>query len=113
LRHAIVADGSHVYGDSERGELVAPVDLPGCDVLQLDCEGAELAIIKEMTIQPRVVLVETHGCYGAPSAAVADALTARGYSVENIGPADPSRAAHCLAEDIVVLVALKQPEDRR
>jgi hypothetical protein len=47
----------NVYGDpSQLATLVvAPVELPGCDVLELDCEGAEIVILRDMTIRPRVV----------------------------------------------------------
>ena len=36
-------------------------------MLELDCEGAEVEILRELTIQPRVILVETHVLYGAPT----------------------------------------------
>jgi uncharacterized Zn-finger protein len=30
------------------------------DVLQVDCEGAEVKILRQMINHPRVILIETH-----------------------------------------------------
>ena len=66
IRHAIVGTNFHVYGDgdSRTTEIVAPHDLPDCDVLELDCEGAETLILENMRLFPRTILVETHGVFG-------------------------------------------------
>jgi hypothetical protein len=53
---------------------------PDSDVLEMDCEGEELPILQNMTIRPRVVLVETHGNHDA----VRDVLTDRGYRIDSI-----------------------------
>ena len=55
----------------------------------MDCEGAEVEILREMTIQPRVILVETHGLFGAPTDLVASLLEKRGYVVSDRGLAEP------------------------
>jgi hypothetical protein len=65
---------------------LAASQLPSCDVLQLDCEGAEVEIPREMTIQPRVILVETHGIFGAPTNLGASVLEKRSYVVSDRGP---------------------------
>ena len=68
VEDAIVAKDVHVYGapKSEKStQLVAPEELPRCDVLELDCEGAEIEILNNLVFLPRVILVETHGIYGA------------------------------------------------
>lgn len=41
---------------------IEPGDLPACDVLELDCEGAELSILRglDRNVLPRVVAVEIH-----------------------------------------------------
>jgi hypothetical protein len=62
IHHAVIAKSISIYGSgSDLGPIVSVSQLPSCDVLQLDCEGAEVDILREMTIQPRVILVETHG----------------------------------------------------
>lgn len=48
--------------DPEGTPVVAPADLPPCDVLELDCEGAERAILEGLTpgSAPRILAVEIH-----------------------------------------------------
>ncbi|MDH2357114.1 FkbM family methyltransferase [Bradyrhizobium sp. SSUT112] len=106
VRHAIVAKDISVYGNPMlRAEtIVSPSDLPRCDVLELDCEGAELQILSEMKIRPRVVIVETHGIYGSPTEMVQRILQSRGYVVENLGIAEPRYAKDCIEGGIDVLV---------
>lgn len=62
-----------------------PSQLPPCDLLELDCEGVEVEILRGMIIQPRVILVETHGMYGAPADLIASLLEQRGYAVSDPG----------------------------
>jgi hypothetical protein len=76
-------------------------------VLELDCEGAEVEILRELTIQPRVILVETHGLYGAPTHLVASLLEKRGYVISHRGVAEPRAADHCTKHDIRVLLGTK------
>jgi hypothetical protein len=93
--------------ESETGPVLPPSQLPQCDVLQLDCEGAEAEILRELTIQPRVVLVETHGLYGAPTDLIASLLKKRGYVVSDRGLAEPNLIDHCTRNDIRVLLGTK------
>jgi hypothetical protein len=106
VHHAVIAKSISVYGsESELGKIMSASQLPSCDVLQLDCEGAELDILCEMTIQPRVILVETHGLFGAPTDSVASLLEKSGYIVSDKGPAEPDPSRHCIENDIRVLLA--------
>ena len=75
-------------------------------MLELDCEGAEISIIANMTIRPRVILVEAHGVLGAPTADVRDLLVAKNYEVTDLGWAEPSRMEECVNGDIRVLAAV-------
>jgi hypothetical protein len=70
----------------------------------LDCEGSEVEILRELTIQPRVILVETHGLYGAPTDLVASLLEKRGYIVSHRGVAEPRIGDYCTKNDIRVLL---------
>jgi hypothetical protein len=90
------------------GAVLPPSQLPPCDVLQLDCEGAEVEILRELTIQPRLILVETHGLYGAPTDVVASLLENCGYIVSDRGVAEPSQAALCAEKDVRVLLGIKR-----
>ena len=78
--------------------------LPPCDVLELDCEGAEVDILQKMIIQPRGILVETHGLFGAPTVLVASLLQKRGYIVSDEGQAEPD--PNCTKNDIRVLLGI-------
>ncbi|ACA19258.1 conserved hypothetical protein [Methylobacterium sp. 4-46] len=107
LHHAVVGAPVRVYGGAGAARIVAPADLPPTDLLELDCEGAETVILGAMTIRPRVVAVETHGCYGAPSAAVRALLEGLGYAVTDTGLAEPRMARLCREGDVRVLVGLR------
>lgn len=58
--HAIVADEYRLIGEGEGGHAVPPSEIKECDVLEMDCEGAEINIIKELKIRPRVLIIEQH-----------------------------------------------------
>jgi hypothetical protein len=105
VRHAVVGMPINIHGseESQSNVVVDPAELPECDVLELDCEGAEIAILTNMTIHPRSVLVETHGLFGASSAKVRQLLEARGYKVIDFGWAEPRVAAACKTHDIRIL----------
>jgi hypothetical protein len=105
VHHAVVAKSIAVYGNkSDGGMLLPPSKLPPCNVLELDCEGAEVEILRELTIQPRVIVVETHGLYGAPTDLIASLLERRGYTVSDRGVAVPLRGDYCKRHDIRVLL---------
>ncbi len=105
VHHAVVARAIAVYGTEPDRGIVEPTDLPECDLLELDCEGAELDILQGMTIRPRAVLVETHGLYGAGTSRIADLLRDRGYAVTDLGVAEPVLRTFCEENDIRVLAA--------
>jgi Methyltransferase FkbM domain len=88
---------------------VRPDELPPCDVLELDCEGSEVGILRDMLIEPRIVAVETHGFLGAPTGDVRNVLENRGYQVSDLGFAEPRLETECAKRDIRVLVGKKSP----
>lgn len=107
VHHAIVARAIAVYGTESTSPVVPPSALPDCDVLELDCEGAEVDILQNMTIRPRVVLVETHGVYEAPTPLVRSLLEGLGYLVEDYGLAEPRLREVCEAKDIRVVAGVR------
>lgn len=108
VKHAIVSKPIAVYGKaSDFGAVVPPDRLPECDVLELDCEGAEVDILRSMAIRPRVIVVETHGAYGAPTPLVESLLTDLGYAVRNLGLAEPRIEAICVEKDIRILMGIR------
>jgi len=67
INHNIVSEAISLYDDDGGANVIPPDDLPECDTLVLDCEGAELNILSELPYNPRSVVVETHGHYGSPT----------------------------------------------
>lgn len=107
VRHGFVGMKDYVYSSTSGAADVPISALPDCDILELDCEGAELEIIRTMTLAPRAIVVECHGTHGAPTEQVAALLRARGYEVAHLGVAEPRFAAVCEENDIKVLLATR------
>ena len=68
------------YSPQEDMRRVPYSEMPDADVYEMDCEGEELPIIRNMTILPRVMLVETHGNHDD----VVAALEAHGYRIDSV-----------------------------
>jgi hypothetical protein len=102
----VVGEGVKVYGEKTPRE-TSPEDLPSCDVLELDCEGAETEILQKMKLEPRSILVETHGFRGAPTEEVVTIMEKKGYNVEVIGVAEPRIRNFCIKKDIKVVLGTK------
>lgn len=111
VHHAVVARSISVYGTVPSHAIVPADRLPACDVLELDCEGAELDILHNMVCRPRAILVETHGLYGASSELVTSAMEKIGYAVKDFGVAEPRIRAFCETNDIRVLVGVLRHEE--
>jgi hypothetical protein len=106
--HAIVGEEIEVWGSSPSNIAVRPDELPSCDVLELDCEGSEVGILRDMLIEPRIIAVETHGFLGSPTGDVRNILENRGYQVSDLGFAEPRLETECANLDIRVLVGRKE-----
>lgn len=104
IRHAVVETAVALRGDSGGADAVEASELPDCDVLLLDCEGAETEIPPALKIDPRTIAVESHGHYGASSDAVAATLSELGYEVATRATADEGTCETCVERDIYVLV---------
>jgi hypothetical protein len=81
LHHTIVAKAESVSGQVGSPTVLPPDELPDCDFLELDCEGAEEKILEEMTISPRVISVETHETKRVSHANVMEMLENKGYHI--------------------------------
>lgn len=83
IHHTLVGPHIDVYGgDYSEASFLAPDDLPPCDVLELDCEGAEVAILGSLQIQPRAIIVEIHPrCFREDPQWVLDRLAELGYTI--------------------------------
>lgn len=82
VHHAVVAADIGVYTDTKAVRRINPADLSATDALVLDCEAAEIAILSEMEIEPRVIIVETHDrLVPGTTAAIRHILENRGYEI--------------------------------
>lgn len=87
VHHAKVGPAIHVPNSKNSGpeaQALTPGDLPDCDVLELDCEGAEREILQKMDIKPRSIIVETHPHFDAPPETIGAILEEKGYEIVKI-----------------------------
>lgn len=98
-RRALVGSAVKVDGDGSAADRVPADDLPPCDVLVLDCEGAEAEILRHLAVTPRTVVVETHGCFGTPETETRDALAELGYEVRTRAADEPERGIFVLTAE--------------
>lgn len=77
--HGYVGTPISVWGELEGAKKI--VDIPDCDILELDCEGAEKEVLASLKISPGVIIVESHGHLGSSSASVKNQLKNLGYRV--------------------------------
>lgn len=106
LEHASVGGVSEsserIFGQAD-GDRVAPEAIPKCDVLEIDCEGTELEILRGLEFSPRVLAVEAHPHLGAARTDVETRLQQLGYGI--VDAASVSRDS-----DIVQYVAILDSE---
>ena len=81
VREAIVGENIDVYGESLADSVVPPSNIASCDVLEMDCEGAEEEILRNMEIYPRVIIVESHPSLGVDPQTIRSLLTDRDYEI--------------------------------
>lgn len=105
VKHAIVGEKVSLYSEAGNAPVCSASEIPACDVLVLDCEGAELNILDDLTVQPSTIIVETHAFLGAPEDAVRARLEKLGYTVRQSSVAESENEDYCKENGIYVLVA--------
>lgn len=100
LHHGLVGPNVNVWSSAETADHVAVSELPACDVLEMDCEGAELDVLQNLDVDPRVIVVETHGHLGSPENDVRAEIERLGYEVID-------RFAENAARGVFVLTAVR------
>lgn len=109
IKHALVGPNIQTIGDMGEPETIQPSDIPACDVLELDCEGSEIEILRNMTINPRTIVVETHGGLGSPEDAVREELSKHNYKVISKSPHGfPMTEDQSSREGVFILRAIKK-----
>ncbi|MEF8913513.1 FkbM family methyltransferase [Natronomonas sp.] len=95
-----VREANAKYFGPADGDRLPPEAVPACDVLELDCEGAELAVLRVLDFRPRVIIVEGHPHIGCPGDEVKAELDRLGYDVVDEGTAG-------MDDDLPVITALR------
>lgn len=108
IHHCIVGPDKNVYGAEEDAtpRQMSVGELPECDILELDCEGAEIEILEDLSQKPRGIFVESHGVYDAPSTEISVLLKEMSYEITSITVADKHKENFCKENDILVITAL-------
>jgi hypothetical protein len=81
VRQSVVGPAIHLASSADESSLdrVHPRELPDCDLLELDCEGAEKNILEEMEILPRIIIVETHPDFDSDPDTIKEILGGKEY----------------------------------
>lgn len=97
VKHALVGPAKMVYNDDLGDAAVShPDELPECDVLELDCEGAEMEILDEIDQRPRTIIVEVHPEFDVPIESVEDWFSKEGYHIVSREWEDESKQVEVL-----------------
>jgi hypothetical protein len=96
VNHSIIGNAIDLAGTSGDAEVVSPADLPVCDILILDCEGAEIDILQSLDQRPETLIVETHGFLDSPADDVRTALDDIGYKAIDQKDEDQQMGVHVL-----------------
>lgn len=106
--NAVVSHSVNIRGTVESKKTIAPHDIPDCDVLVLDCEGAEITILDELSIRPRIIIVESHGHLGSSSKGVVNRLKSLSYHVISRKTAERGeQIGKCVDNDVYVITAVR------
>lgn len=81
VKHAIIGDIRDANNKTGISSKIPPSNLPTCDVLELDCEGAESIILERLDSRPRTMIIEIHPNQGAPEDEIREKLFKLGYEI--------------------------------
>ena len=108
IKTGVVSQAVSTYGREQSSNIISPNDLPACDVLEMDCEGAEMTILDNLKIQPRVIIVETHGMFDSPTELVIEKLESRNYKIKSKKLAETGKYEQmCYENDVQVVTAIR------
>ena len=81
VKHVIIEEPIHLMGFVGKAPTLLAKDFPICDVLVMDCEGAELPILQNLVIKPRLIIVETHPMFNSPEEKIIELLKNLNYDI--------------------------------
>lgn len=105
VEHAVVGPKISLRGEIGNPSYISPDELPECDVIELDCEGSEMKILKELYICPRDILVESHGHKNASSSDIKSILETKSYIIQSEVVADKRVKEKCIKKDVYAIAA--------
>lgn len=101
VHHASIGKIRNAYGSLGEPKEFYTDDLPPCDVLVMDCEGAEKRILSNLDSRPRVIITETHGCFDSPTQGAIKNLDEMGYETELSGWENKNKDVAILTSNFV------------
>lgn len=104
VENSVVSEAISVIGEEVSQNTLPPSELPKCDVLELDCEGAELGILDGISFRPRVIIVESHGHLDSPTDQIVEKLESMSYEIQSREPAEQGRDRKYAVENDVYVV---------
>jgi hypothetical protein len=105
IHHSIVGEEKNIWGEKGAANTTQPSELPSCDILEMDIEGSEMKVLEELDIEPRIIIVESHGNFGSPTEEVKKILTEKNYEIKNVDLAEETD--HAKENDIKVITGEK------
>ncbi len=60
VHHAIVSNAYSLRSSAGDAKVVSPSELPECDTLAIDADGAEIPILERVSIRPNKLIIEHH-----------------------------------------------------
>lgn len=81
VEHAIIEKPVYLLGEIGQPPTILAKDLHDCDALIMDCEGAEIPILQNIKIRPRLIIVEAHPLLNSPKEDVIKLLKKLGYEI--------------------------------
>lgn len=111
--HAVVERAIHTLGEVGDAPTVPARTLPPCDVLVLDCDGCEVAILRDLSVAPRALVVGTASRFGSSESAVRGMLGDLGYRVVSREISNEENPEFCLENGYYALTARREGRPRR
>lgn len=81
INHSIVSHAVETRGPTNTAGTVEPSILPLCDVIEMDCEGAEANILPELQDPPAKLIIETHPSQYSQNIDIKSIIHDRGYQI--------------------------------
>jgi preprotein translocase subunit YajC len=89
--HAVVGPINHISEELGDPTKISPENIGKFDVMEMDCEGAEVDVLQNLKTKPNAIIVETHGFLGTPSAVTEELLSNNGYKIDWKRPVDEGK----------------------